>query len=183
MSRTIPSTLLTALTSGSADLYLALDLDFDTAPVRLWTGIGDRTIDGNTYTGAGDLLKISMVTESSDLSARGLEVILNGANTSLISYALTENYQYRRCTLYLGEMGVTDVAEIFSGLVNTVEPEDHGDTATITLRAESKLLMLSRPRPRRYTDEDQQAEYPGDTFFAWVSEIQDIRLPFGMKDE
>ena len=40
-------------------------------------------------------------------------------------------------------------------------------------------MDLERAEVRRYTDADQQAEYPGDRFFEFVAALQEaeIRLP------
>ena len=40
-------------------------------------------------------------------------------------------------------------------------------------------MDLERAEVRRYTDADQQAEYPGDRFFEFVPALQEaeIRLP------
>ena len=40
MSRTIPSALLTALSQPEVKPYLAVEFDFDSSPIRLWTGYG-----------------------------------------------------------------------------------------------------------------------------------------------
>ena len=56
MSRTINSSLLTALTGSVVEPFYAVELFFDSETLRLWTGIGDRTINSNTYLGTGSLL-------------------------------------------------------------------------------------------------------------------------------
>ncbi len=47
------------------------------------------------------------------------------------------------------------------------------------LTCESRLVDLERAEVRRYTDADQQAEYPGDRFFEFVPALQEaeIKLP------
>ncbi len=70
MSRTINAGLLTALTGDLVEPYYAIELLFDNGPVRLWTGIGDRTVNSNTYTGTGALLSVGPADEVNDLSAK-----------------------------------------------------------------------------------------------------------------
>ena len=53
MSRTIPNPILAALAQPEVQPFYAVEFMFDTAPVRPWTGYGDRTIDGETDLGAG----------------------------------------------------------------------------------------------------------------------------------
>ena len=58
MSRTIATDLLNALLEGNIEPFYAVELNFDTSPIRLWTGYGDKTIESQTYTGSGNLLQI-----------------------------------------------------------------------------------------------------------------------------
>jgi len=116
MSRTVPSALLTALSQPEVQPYYAVDLDFDSAPIRLWTGYGDRTIFTNSYTGGGSLLTISGLEEASDLSAKNITLSLSGVPSSLITLALDEPYQRRECKVYFGTTDTADPIEVFSGL-------------------------------------------------------------------
>jgi len=99
MSRTLPTGMVNALTAGEVELFHALELQFST-PIYLWTGIGNKTLtpeggSSNTYIGVGNLLEMGEPSESADLSAQGLTVSLNGLNSSILSDALSENYQGR----------------------------------------------------------------------------------------
>jgi hypothetical protein len=54
------------------------------------------------------------------------------------------------------------------------------DTATITLKLESRMALLNRPSQRRYTSADQHANgYSDDTAFGWVEKLNDMALRFG----
>lgn len=53
-----------------------------------------------------------------------------------------------------------------------------GDTATITLTAESPMAAWDRPRTRRYTSEDQAQLYPADKFFEFVPAVQSMEILF-----
>ena len=88
--RTVPAALLTALDADQIEPFYAVDLAFETANVRLWTGYGDKTINSNTYTGSGSLLTIEGLEEASDLSARGTTLTLSGISSTILTYALTE---------------------------------------------------------------------------------------------
>lgn len=54
-----------------------------------------------------------------------------------------------------------------------------GDTATITLSAESRMVTWDRPRTRRYNNEDQQSRYPGDRGFEYVAQMVEKSLIWG----
>lgn len=181
MSRTVPAAILAALAGESVELFYAVEMNFSTAPVRLWTGFGNRTIDGQTYIGAGTLLSISGIEEVADLSAKGIVLTLSGVDTSLISLALQEPYQGRSARVLLGVAGVNDFVEVFAGLMDVMTLQEDGTSATIELTVESKLVTLQRPNVRRYTSESHKLRYPTDTFFDYVEQLQDKEIAWGRK--
>ena len=99
MSRSIPAAILAALGQPEVYPFYAVEMLFDGGAVRLWTGYADRTIDGQTYIGSGNLLSISGIDEVNDLSAKSATVSLNGIASSIVSLALTEPYQRRVCRI------------------------------------------------------------------------------------
>ena len=181
MSRTIPSGILTALAQDSVELFYAIELNFSTSPVRIWTGFGDKTIDGQTYIGAGSLLSISGIEEAADLSAKGITITLSAVNASIVSLAISEPYQGRNARVLMGVTGVNDFVEVFAGLMDIMTIQEDGTTATIELTVESKLVTLQRPNIRRYTAESHKLRYPTDTFFDYVEQLQDKEIAWGRK--
>ena len=181
MARSIPAGLLTALTQASIQPYYAVEMLFDTAPLRFWSGLGDRTIDGQTYLGAGSLMRISELEEVGDLSAKSATVTFSGIPSELVSLALVEPYQRRVCRILLGEVSSSAAIEMFSGKMNTMTIEDAPDSAIIQLTIESRLVELGRAKPRRYNHESHIARYPGDNFFSYVADLQDRQIPWGRK--
>lgn len=188
--RTVPAALLTALDADQIEPFYAVDLGFISGDIRLWTGYGDKTINSETFTGSGNLLNIDGLEEVADLSARGTTITLSGLASTILTYALTEEYQGRLVTIY---WGVGDnVVEIFSGYMDQMTIIDSGETSTIELTVESRLIVLERPNPRRYTSEshaqvryrkwsdDGNAGNPADdTFFDWVQGLQDKQIVWG----
>lgn len=187
MSRTVPAALLTALDGDEIDVFYAVDLDFDSGNIRLWTGYGDKTINSNTYTGSGNLLTIDGLEEASDLSARGTTLTLNGLDSTIVTYALTEEYQGRLVTIYWGVGNNT--VEVFSGYMDKMTIQDSADAATIQLTVESRLIALERPNVRRYTRESHagvrtaKSLSGSDTFFDWVTKLQDKQIVWGRSTE
>lgn len=185
MTRTIPTALLNALSNAEIEPFYAVDLAFNTANMRMWTGFGDKTINSQTYTGTGNLLSINGLEEASDLSAKGTTLTLNGLDSTIISRALTEEYQGRLVTIYWGVGGVSDVVEVFSGYMDKMTIQDDGETATIQLTVESRLITLERPNIRRYTSESHSSVRTAkslsgsDTFFDYVTQLQDKQIVWG----
>jgi len=183
MTRSTPASLLTALSQPEVQPFYAVEMDFDTAPVRFWTGYGDRTISGETYLGSGNLLSISGLDEVNDLSAKSITLQLSGMPTSLVSLALQEPYQNRECKVYFGTTDTSAPIEVFSGLMNVMTIEDSGETSVISLTVESKLIRLEKASNWRYTEGSQKARYASDTFFSYVSDLQDKTLVWGRTSE
>ena len=183
MSRTVPAALLTALDGDEIEVFYAVDLAFDSGNIRLWTGYGDKTINSQTYTGSGSLLTIDGLEEVSDLSARGTTLTLSGLDTTIVTYALTEEYQGRLVTIYWG-VG-TNTVEVFSGYMDKMTIQDAGDSAAISLTVESRLIALERPNVRRYTRESHAAVRTAkgltgsDTFFDWTTQLQERQIVWG----
>lgn len=190
MSRTVPAALLTALDGDQIEVFYAVDLAFDSGNMRLWTGYGDKTISSQTYTGTGNLLTIDGLEEVSDLSARGTTLTLNGLDSTIVSYALTEEYQGRLVTIYWG-VG-SNTVEIFRGYMDKMTIQDAGETSTISLTVESRLIALERANVRRYTRESHSAVRlrkwlddgnsgtpAADTFFDWTTQLQDKQIVWG----
>ena len=190
MSRTVPAALLTALDGDEIEVFYAVDLAFDSGNIRLWTGYGDKTISSQTYTGSGNLLTIDGLEEVSDLSARGTTLTLNGLDSTIVSYALTEEYQGRLVTIYWG-VG-SNTVEVFRGYMDKMTIQDAGETSTISLTVESRLIALERANVRRYTRESHSAVRlrkwlddgnsgtpAADTFFDWTTQLQDKQIVWG----
>ena len=77
MSRSLNSTITTALAADVIQPFFAIDLLFDSPnEVYLWNGIGTRTIDSKAYAGAGEFLQIEPIEETGDISARGATISL-----------------------------------------------------------------------------------------------------------
>ena len=179
MTRSTPASLLTALSQPEVQPFYAVDMNFTSAPVRFWTGYGDRTINGDTYLGSGNLLSITGLDEVNDLSAKSITLQLSGVPASLVSLALQEPYQNRECKVYFGTTDTTTPIEVFSGLMNVMTIEDGGETSVISLTVESKLIRLEKSSNWRYTEGSQKARYSSDTFFNYVSDLQDKTLVWG----
>ena len=56
--RNISTTLSDKFLSKDVDLFVAVELMFDSGALRIWSGIGDKSIGGQTYTGTGSLLSL-----------------------------------------------------------------------------------------------------------------------------
>ena len=181
MSRDITTPVSNAVVAGSLEPFFAVDLLFDNPnELYLWSGYGSKVINSKTYLGAGELLSISSVTETSDISAQGATITISGVPSELLSKAFDEPYQNRGCNIYFGIVGFEDqYVSVFAGYMDTMNISEGAETGTIEISVENKLIDLERPRVLRYTESYQKSEFSGDLGFDYVASLQDQRLPWG----
>lgn len=167
--------------SATLTAFMAIELEFDSGTVRLWNGYGDLVYLGNTFLGSGNLLNISSIEEGAEISAKGATMVLSGISSSILSYALTENYQYRIASIYVGTItgGTVAAYKIFSGRMDVMTINEQGESCDITVTAESRLIDLERPRVRRWTSEDQKSLYAGDKGFDYINNLQQADIKWG----
>ena len=180
MSRDITTTVQNALDDSVIYPFFAIDLMFTSGPLYVWTGYGDLTIGSKTYLGAGQLINISSVSETTEMEAKGATLTMSGIPSSFLSLALQEPYQGRECRIYFGvTSSPSDYVEIFSGELDQMNIEEQAETATISVTAENVLIKLERPVVRRFTNEDQKSRFPFDRGLEYVAGLQDKEIFWG----
>jgi hypothetical protein len=162
-----------------------VECEFDSGDINLWNGVGSLAYGGKNYIGAGNLLAVEPVSESTDLRANGTSVTLSGLNNTLVGLAKDEDYQGRALTVKLGAMDesndvIADPVIMFSGFMDTMMLTDSGESSTITIDVENKLIQMERAKVRRFTDNDQRIDYPNDDGFSFVTKIQDREINWGV---
>lgn len=191
--RNVPTDLITALNQSTCSPYYAVEFltdDNDNTrwdqvgytgenALRFWTGIGSRTINSETYQGAGGLLAINGLRESAELRANGATITLSGIDTSIMSLVLQEPYQGRRVNVYLGGDGVTSTVRVFAGIADTMPIKHSAESVQISLTVEHKIVGLQKANVRRYTSENHKLRHPTDTAFDWVISLQDKEIAWG----
>ena len=193
MSRDLSSNTIENISQDVVYPFFAIELRFDGDNVlRLWTGQGTLVLeDGTNWIGTGNL---------------GATLTLSGVPSEVISLALSEPYQGRVCNIYFGtfsqgsilqesssyillqdgsrielETGEKGFNEIFSGYMDQMNIEESGETSTIQLLVENKLVDLERARVARFTSGYQKSIYAGDLGLDFVEDLQDKQIPWGRK--
>jgi hypothetical protein len=187
MSRDMPTAFANALMASVIRPFFAAEMFFDSGTLRLWTGIGSRTFNGNEYLGGGSLLGFDNVTESNDMASSALTISLSGQSGALVSLALQEPFQNRLAKVHLGlfltEAFTTySMIELTSGFMDRMPIQDSGEQVTIGLVLENRLNEFGRASNWRYTQESQQARFAGDNFFSALTDLQDKDIPWGRKE-
>ena len=184
----IDSAITSRLGQDHQELFFAVKAEFDTDDILVWTGNDDLVINSETYTGAGSLLSISSVEDTLDLKPTGISIALSGMDADVLNMALTENYQNRDISVFMGFlMGgsneVAGVLKVFAGRMMSLDVADSLDGAVVGITAENRLIDLERPSNLRYTAESQKFIDSGDTSLNRVQQLQDKQIAWGQKQD
>lgn len=205
MSRDLNPDTIQSISENVVYPFFAVELQFDGNIVRMWTGQGTLVLaDNSQWVGLGQLLSISAIEETSEMSVKGASISLSGIPSTLLSLALSEPYQGRIAKIYFGtfqqgsilqessyyillqdgsRINLEDMSanlnELFSGYMDQMNIEEAGDTATIEMMVENKLIDLERARVARFTSGYQKSIYPGDLGMDFIEDLQDKRISWG----
>jgi hypothetical protein len=184
--RDLISALATGIVANVVRPAMLFEGDFQGGFVRVWSGIGDLSWNGYTWTGVGALGGISDIEETDEVKAAGITVALSGIAPEMIALALNSVRQNKEGRLYLalfdGETAnlLADPYLCFEGRLDVAEIDEGPESATVSIKYENRLIDLERSRERRYTHEDQQLDYPGDRGFEYIASLQDVQISWGI---
>lgn len=186
MSRSLTANMTTEVTSSVLSPIVLVELEFDVVPLNMWSGIGDLDWNGSTWTGAGNLLSFGSLEETTEVRALGTSITLSGLNSSILSAALSEDYQGRKATIWLGATDsagavIADPIIVFGGRMDVMTINENGGEVAINITVENRLIDFERTKLRRYTDQDQKIDYPNDKGFEFVASIQDKEIVWGRR--
>ena len=182
----IDSSIVNALSEENVSPFIAVKGFFDSGNVLVWSGIDDITIDSETYTGAGTLLAISGFEESKEMRTNGVTVALSGMDETVLTYALSENFQNRKLIVHFGFLDggtneVKGVMNAFTGRMTSMNISDDTTGSTVTINAENRLIDLEKASMLRYNKESQKFVAGGttDTAFNRVQKLADQEILWG----
>ena len=190
MARDITTAFKNSIEGAVVKPIIGIELEFSDGTLRFWNGYGDLTMtaggSSKTFAGAGDMLGVSEIEESSTLSMSGVTLTLAGIKSSIIATALGANYTNRKGAIYLGLFDtsnnvIADVYTIFKGNMDVMNIQEGSDTCLITLKLESRLITFEKSSNRMYTLEDQKVDFPNDIGFEFIPDLQDKEITWGKK--
>jgi hypothetical protein len=170
--------MVAQLSASNIKPVLFLQMKFTDGIVQMWSGMGTLTWNGLQWIGMGHLGTISAIEESSELKATNVTFTLSDIPQDLLGKALGQVRQGYPVTLWFGTLGdnnnvLADPLQIFAGRMDVPTIDEGAQTGTISIAVENRLIDLNRSRERRFTDQDQQIDHPGDLGFQYVQFIQD----------
>jgi hypothetical protein len=195
MARDITSGMTTAATANVATWALLVMITFKSTTVYVWNGKYALTWNSQVWLPLGEFGGISQVTESAEVEAQGINLQLSGIPSTLVvagvmtpvvdllTEALGDIQIGAPVTVWLAAFNSSGVVanpiNCWSGRVDQPSIEASGETITISLACENRMVDLQRGQCRRYTAQDQYLDYPADTGFQFISGLMDWNGSWG----
>ena len=93
MSRDLTVAFANALADQSLRPVIFFEGQFTTGWVRIWSGLGEVSWNGQSWAGAGSLLGLGSLDETGEVVAGGTAVSLSGVPLDLVQMAIEEARQ------------------------------------------------------------------------------------------
>lgn len=164
-------------------MFIAVAFDFPSSVYRFWSGYGDLTLFGNTFTGTGELGKITTKPENTRLVAETKTFQLSGVDLALVNESDLEGCFGRPVTEYIGFLDqngqlVADPEINWEGLMDKPRRVD-GLEPIIEINAEHRLALIDQADGWRYTHEHHQQFFPGDNGCREVPSVETAEIYWG----
>jgi hypothetical protein len=186
MTRDVHTNALAAAASEAVTAVTLVELQFGAGTLYANNSPVNIPYGGNTYLGVGKLGAIAEIEESTDTAASTMTLSLVGIDTTLVSAALNEDYKNREAIISTAFLNAQDAvlgapAVVFRGRMDSMALEI-GDVANISLSIVNRLSDWERTRNGRYTNEEQQSNYPGDKGLEFMVQAVEKELFWGRED-
>src|SRR5260221_12919929 len=155
----LDTSLAAAFASGTLVPFFMGTFQFKTTTQRVWSGVGDLTVDGQTFKGVGSFAEIGTISEGTEVEAKGTYVKLSGIDPVLLGESLSDIQAGLQVLLWIGAMDqacnvIGTPYQIFGGIIDQSSVEMGDETISITLHLESKVVDFARSSNRKYTSAD-----------------------------
>lgn len=160
-------------------------IDLPSGPFRATSLDRNITIDSYLYYAVGSLGKISEYSTKSGIEVGGLKFSLTGISPTMTADVVNENTRNRLIKVGLGLLDADNhilgsVIWWFTGNIDSMTV-DVGQIVSVSASASSRLINWARSVNTRFTDEDQQAAYPGDKGFSFIASLQNSQIRWGVQ--
>jgi hypothetical protein len=184
MTRGLSAANVAALAEAVVRPVVFFEGVFPSGTLRLWSGLGEIVCNSVTWTGAGNLLGVSALEETSDVVASGFSVTLSGVPAEFVALCIADARQGMAGKVWIGlltEAGavIADPSLGQAGRLDVPKLQDDADACRIVISYESRLIDLQRAREYRLTDQTQKLLYPGDRGLEYVTAIQGAPINWG----
>jgi hypothetical protein len=141
----------------------------------------DLTYDSNTYSASSLFLKVSSVKESSEIEVGNITVFFSGADQTIISLFLSNQYMEKEAEIYKGfldssENLISDPFLLFKGRIESFNIDENINSSNANIVIASHWSDFSKIEGRKTNTGSQQLHFANDLGFEFASQtVQDIK--------
>lgn len=158
-----------------------LEMDFLSAPFRFCTQVGTVHWDGKLWVGAGQMLAIDGINQTTDGGKAVSTFTLSGIAVDLIAAIYSEKWHGRRAKSWFGTLdtGFNLTGEphrIVGGIMNVIRDEPGRETSVFELEVRTGAYKYRIAKPWKQSNEHQRTLYPNDTSGRWIANERKVRF-------
>ena len=141
----------------------------------------DITYDSNTYTSSSLLLGISDVSESNEVAVDSMTVVFTGADQTIISLLLNNDYMDKEAEVYKGFLDssqslIADPFLLFKGRIESFAINEDANSSQVSVSIASHWSDFDKVKGRKTNTNSQELFFSGDVGFDYSSQsVQDIK--------
>lgn len=181
MSRDLGSAFAAELDKQKLRPCIFVQGEFVSGSLYVWSGSWQVSWNGHTWLPGAGLMAISALPETEDVNPTGVTVSLSGIPNAYLTKALAECRLSQKVRIWFGAMDesgaiLADPFQVFGGMMDAPVLDEGGDTSSIAIAVENRMINLQRASGRNYTHQDQQIDHSGDLGFIYVPTLQEMNL-------
>ena len=180
MARGLTSAVNTELATDSLNPVTLVYLGVSTGS-RYTDHYKDITYDSNTYLASSIFLDTSAVSESSEVEITNIQLRFSGADQTIISLFLSNQYMEKEAEVYKGfldssEQVIADPFLLFKGRIESFSIDESINQSNVNIVVASHWSDFSKIEGRKTNTGSQQLHFTNDLGFEFASQtVQDIK--------
>ena len=174
--------IVTEVTGNHAHISYLVEFDLD-EPARFHSGILDFDWNGDTYIAVGGLGAVSSIQNRALTVPSPVTFTLGGLHTRTMDAAADAakfGSVVKLWRLFRDDAGqkIAEPVLRWSGTVDHASTV-HGDQTAVSIVCTSGLAVLDQKLGGRFTAEDQERRFSGDTYFRYLQDMKTKVIQWG----
>jgi hypothetical protein len=180
MTRNLTTAIKNELETDSLQPINLVYINVDTG-FRFTDHYKDVVYNSNTYTASSLFTKLSSVKESSEVEVSNITLSFSGADQTIISLFLSNNYMEKEAEVYKGfldnnEQVIADPFLLFKGRIESFSIDESINQSNANIVVASHWSDFSKIEGRKTNTGSQQLHFANDLGFEFASQtVQDIK--------
>lgn len=141
----------------------------------------DVTYNSNTYTASSLFLGLSEVTESSEVAVNSLTLKFTGADQTIISLLLSNDYMDKVVNVYRGFLDdsqalISSPFLLFEGRIENFNIDEDENNSNVLISVASHWADFDKIKTRKTNSNSQKLYFPNDKGFDYASQsVREIK--------